>query len=101
MALVKGAPAAPLQGPEVHISSVLPPPIHWILNCKTPPKFLLYLYLVLAALRSHDTMTTINLDSVKFYHPLSMAGMTDKNPMVTLQHKGETAEDTQDGVAGM
>jgi hypothetical protein len=27
--------------------------------------------------------------------------MTDKNPMVTLQHKGETAEDTQDGVAGM
>jgi len=52
-------------------------------------------------LRLHDTMATINLDSVKFYQPPSMAEPTGKNPMVTLQHKGETAGDIRGGDAGM
>ena len=46
-------------------------------------------------------MTTINLDSVEFYQPPSRAEPAGKNPVATLQHKGETAGDTRDGDAGM
>jgi hypothetical protein len=97
----EGRSSSASAGPEVHISSVLPPSYSLDSQLQNPAQVPSLFVSFLAALRSHDTMTTINLDSVKFYHPLSMTGMTDKNPMVTLQHKGETAEDTQDGVAGM
>jgi len=46
-------------------------------------------------------MTTINLDSVEFYQPPNRAEPTGKNPIVTLQHKGEAAADTRGGDAGM
>ncbi len=70
-------------------------------NCNLEPKFLLHSYLSLAVLRLHDTMATINLDSVKFYQPPSTAEPTGQNPMVTFQHIGETAGDTRGGDAGM
>lgn len=46
-------------------------------------------------------MATINLDSVEIYQPPSRAARIDKNPVVTLHHKGETAGDTKGGDAGM
>lgn len=46
-------------------------------------------------------MTTNNLDSVEFYQPPSRAEPAGRNPVVTSQYKGETAEDTRDGDAGM
>ena len=70
-------------------------------NCNLEPKFLLHSYLSLAVLRLHDTMATINLNSVKFYQPPSTAEPTGKNPMVTFQHIRETAGDTRGGDAGM
>jgi hypothetical protein len=73
----------------------------WIFNCNLEPKFHVHSYLSLAVLRLHDTMATINLDNVKFYQPPSTAEPIGKNPMVTFQHKGETAGDTRGGDAGM
>jgi len=73
----------------------------WIFNCNLEPKFLLHSYLFLAVLRLHDTMATINLNSVKFYQPPSTTKLTGKNPMVTFQHIGEIVEDTRGGDASM
>lgn len=73
----------------------------WIFKYNLEPKFLLHSYLSLAVLRLHDTMATINSDNIKFYQPPSTAEPTGKNPMVTFQHKGETAGDTRGGDAGM
>ncbi len=73
----------------------------WIFHCNLEPKFLLHSYYSLTVLRLHDTMATINLDSVKFYQPPSAAEPTGKNSMVTVRHIGETAGDTRCGDAGM
>jgi len=74
----------------------------WIFHCNLEPKFLLHSYLSMAVLRLHDTMATINLDSVKFYQPPSTVERTGKNPIVTFQqHIGETAGDTRGWDAGM
>lgn len=39
----------------------------WIFNYNLESKFHVYLYLSLIVLRLHDTMTTINLNNIKFY----------------------------------
>ncbi len=90
--LEKGFSATPVQEPEMHIDSFSPPPFHWIFHCKLEPKFLLHSYHSLAVLRLHDTMATINLDSIKFYQPPSAAEPTGKNPIVIYRHIGETAQ---------
>lgn len=46
-------------------------------------------------------MTTNNLDSVEFYQPPSRAEPASRNPIVTLQYKGETAKDNRDGDIGI
>jgi len=90
------------QNQKCILTSVLRPPGSlWTFNCNFQPTFLLHPYLSLAVLRLHDTMTTINLDCVEFCQPPSRAERTDKNPMVILQHKGETAADTGDRDAVM
>jgi len=73
----------------------------WIFHCNLESKFLLLSYHSLFVLRLHDTMATINLDSVKFYQPPSAAEPTGKNPIVTFRHIGETARETNGGDAGM
>ncbi len=52
-------------------------------------------------MRSDDTMTKINSDSVEFCQPSSMAEPTSKIPRWTLQREGEgeVVGDTRDGGA--
>ena len=85
----------------MHLTSVLPPPYHWIFHRTLVPKFLLHSYLSVAVLRLHDTMAMINLNRINFYQSPSMIESIGKNSMVTFQHMGETAEDTRDGDADM
>lgn len=73
----------------------------WILYCNLEPKFLLYLYYFLAILRLHNTMVTINLNSVKFYQPSSTIKSTNKNSFVIFWHIRQIAKDTRDENADM
>jgi len=54
----------------------------WIFHCNLELKFLLHLYHFLIVLRLHDTMTTINLNSVKFYQSSSAIKLTSKNSIM-------------------
>ncbi len=46
-------------------------------------------------------MIMINLNRVKFYQPLSMTELTDKNSMIIFQHIDKIAEETRDENTGM